>query len=554
MLLSRILIGALAASLLLPWFARAQRFPSGPAPAEFEAFAGGEIERYLRTLQDAGQLAPYPWSIRALSPREIEALAVHEAAHPWSKRYSFAGDSTGGVTRRVQYGLLSPSVDVVYNSAFPFGGNDGPLWAGRGVTSAVGFGGYARWGPIDLTIAPVAFRAENQAFGLAPGSSVPGNEYQNAVAPAHIDLPQRFGDGAYQRLDAGNSGVRAELWGATVGLSSASQQWGPMDTHPLVLGANAGGFLHFFLGTRRPIGVGFGDVHVRYVAGRLERSEYSPTRPGDPRRLTTGLLFVILPRGLPGLELGGSRFIHRAWPADGVGWKLLSRPFENLLKGHVPEADVREPDNQLASLFVRWNLPESGFELYAEFLRDDYPYNVRVLVEEPDDLSGHAMGFRKVWQSVTGDRRSFTVLRTEVLNAISSHRERGGARTAYAFNALTMYQHGTIVEGHTHRGQLLASPAGLGGAAAILAVDRYSETGRWSVQLERRVERDRTTGVVPEDPTDVDVVYALGMEGLRFLGRLDARLGLTAVYNLNRYLSDDSFNLNLRVGASATVP
>lgn len=117
-----------------------------------------------------------------------------------------------------------------------------------------------------------------------------------------------------------------------------------------------------------------------------------------------------------------------------------------------------------------------------------------------------------------------------------------------------MYQHSPMVHGHTHRGQLLASPGGHGGAGSTVGIDRYHPGGRWTLEWERRVERDRTTGAgtTGSDLADVDVSYALGGSVVRFTGPVDLELGVRGVYNLNRHLRDDAFNLNLRLEATVS--
>ena len=61
---------------------------------------------------------------------------------------------TGDPTR-AEYGLadvyfLAPEATLIYNSAFPYGFNDGAIWAGRGVTGAVqaGVGGHVGQFPV----------------------------------------------------------------------------------------------------------------------------------------------------------------------------------------------------------------------------------------------------------------------------------------------------------------------------------------------------------------------------------------------------------------------
>ena len=540
----RLLLAPLAL-LLVPASLQGQASEQVRTPVAFEVFAGGELDHYLRTLQNRGMVGPHPWSVRGFSAVEVGRLAVPDSLHSWADRYAF----TRPENERYAYGLVRPRINAAFNSAFPFGGNDGPLWAGRGLTSGLRFGAFARYGPLSLVLAPVAFRAENRAFELAPADDGELGAFRSPLTPGNADLPQRFGTSAYQRLDPGYSTLRLDLAGAVAGVSTAAQQWGPSQVHPLVLGPNAGGFSHAFVGTARPVDVWIGHVHGRVVAGRLEASDYMPVTHLDTRRLMTGLVVVFQPRGLPGLEVGMTRFSHMEWPDGGVRAGDLLKPFETIIGPRTEDRDRDHPDNELASAFFRWNVPGAGFEIFGEWVRIDGALDTRTFLMETDDLAGYALGMRRVWE---GPDRRLTVFRGEVFSTLSSHRERGGARLQLAFRARPMYQHSILLQGHTHRGQLLASPAGHGGQGSTLGVDRYHVGGRWTVEWERRLERDRTVRPPVVAPADTDVTYALGFEVVRFTGAVDLELGLRGVYNLNRYLQDDAFNLNLRLGLSAS--
>lgn len=519
-----------------------------PASVAWELFAGSEMESYVRALQNTGHVAPHPWALRAFSAGDVRRIAGESLeSHPWAGRYDFVAETE----RTVEYGFLRARTTTIYNSAFPFGGNDGPVWAGRGLTGAVQVGGFARLGPLSLVVAPIAFHARNRAFDLAPTGVEGDGVFRSPLTPHNIDLPQRFGEGGHGRLDGGNSTLRLDGRGITAGVSTAAQQWGPMSSHPLVLGANPGGFPHAFIGTQRPLNVWLGRLHGRLVAGRLDQSDHSPSTHEDPRRLMTGLVVAFQPRGVPGLELGMARFSHLAWPDDGVTLSLLTQPLRSFIGAKDSDAvkalTGEPPDNELVSVFARWNVPSAGVEVFGEFVRVDGTADLRQLAMEPDDLSGYALGIRRVWAADESER--LTVFRGEIFSTVSSHRERGGARQRFAFRGRPMYQHSRVTQGHTHRGQLLATPAGHGGAGSTLGIDRYHTGGRWSVEFERRLERDGTVGVRPDEPADTDVSYALGGSVLRFTGPLDLEFGVRGVYNLNRHLQEDAFNLNLRVGA-----
>lgn len=512
-----------------------------------EVFTGGEVERYLRTLQNVGLAAPHPWGIRGFSAREVEGMGPAAEGHPWAGRLWPAPPPAD----ELRYGLLPMRSAVLYNSHYPWGGTEGSLWAGRGLTAVLEAGGWLHWGPVSVVLAPEAFRAQNRGFPLVPNGQEGPNRFRSPLSPNNVDLPQRFGDEPYQRVTWGNSEIRVEGRGVTVGLSGAPQQWGASQFHPLVLGPNAGGFGHAFVGTERPVSVGVGRLHARYMIGRLEQSDWAPAREIGPRRLASGLVATFTPRGLPGVEVGATRFLHREWPGRELRLDHFTLPLEFRFKSSIPDYDQRTL-NQLASAFVRVNVPEAGFEFFGEVVRVDHATTRRVLLLEPDDLAGGMVGFRRVMGEAD---RALTVIRGEALATVSSHRERTGARPPLADRGRPMYQHSRVVQGHTHRGQLLASPAGHGGHAHLLGLDRYLAWGRWTVELERRQERDRTTGVRPGvDPADAEVMWALGISGLRYRGPLALEGGITAARILNRGLLEDRWNLHLTVGARVRLP
>jgi hypothetical protein len=538
-MMSRLLLLVALALLLAPPLA-AQTPPVG---GRSEVFVNSELERYLRVLQLAGTTTIYPWSIRSFSPAEIDRLAPRDDQHPWAGRYDLAPDTVGGL--RLHW--VAPRGKMVYNGALPYGANDGAVWAGRGLTAAVQAGFAARYGPVSMTIAPVFFHAENRTFDLMPNGQSGERVYADGRSPRNIDLPQRFGDRAYSRIDPGQSTLRLDLPLVAAGISTANQHWGPALEHPMLLGSNAPGFPHLFLGTSAPVNLWIGRAHGRLVWGRLEQSEYSPAADSLAIRLMSGFVAVFTPRGIPGLEVGAGRFFHESWPSQGPTSANLLKPFEGFLKSRLPATglgpdSVSADDNQLASVFLRWTFPASGLEFYGEFGRNDHSWNLRDFLLEPDHNSGYMLGIHKLW------RRSpsrHLALRGELLNTQRSHLIR--VRHQQAF-----YRHGTMRQGHTHHGQILGSAAGYGGAGAIVGADYYHERGRWSFVWTRTLRQDVAGGfsrVLRErDPREPDVVHSIGGESLFFRGRYDITAGLRGVYNLNRNFDADVFSLNASLG------
>jgi hypothetical protein len=527
----------LAAGLLLAVPASAARLPAQDSLScncpdlRAEASAGSEMERYLRVLQVAGRAPLYPWSVRAFSPAELDRLLPATTPHPWAARLG------GWPGRRAQW--LRPEARLVYNSAFPWGGNDGAVWAGRGATASASLGFQLRAGALSLRVQPLLFWAQNRSFTLMREGLPDSTRYRDPDNPGTIDLPQRFGEAGYGRIDPGQSTLRLDLRGFALGVSTANQQWGPGDEMPLLLGNNAGGFPHLFLGTASPWALGIGRLHARVVYGSLAQSPYSPVQGAGSRRFMTGLLATFQPRGLPGLEVGGARFFHTAWPSGGLSLHDFTEPFQSLFKAGLPDTlgsgprDRSSPDNQLASAFARWVLPRAGFEVWGEYAREDHNWDLQDFLLEPDHASGYSLGARKVWARGT----TLTSLRAEWLDTQPGN-------LLLVRNEGRFYRHTAQRQGHTLRGQLLAAQPGYGGAGSTLAFDRYTPRGRLTLDLSRaRVRGLLAPGDSVPGAGGVDVVQSLGGEAVLFGGRSDVMLGLHGDWELNRMGRGDAFNL-----------
>lgn len=517
---------------------------SVPADVRDELAAGGEVERYVRMLQISGRIPLQPWSVREFSPTQIERLAIADTVrHPWEDHYVLP--DTDGIWA---FSWIRPAVSGVYNSRFPYGGDDGAVWAGRGATGALRAGFRAGLGPLHVTVEPLAFLAQNRSFALAPNGETGEDTFRDPRFPGQIDFPQRFGDEAYGRYDFGRSKIELDLPGLVVGFSGAPEQWGPARRYPLILGDNAGGFLHAFVGTDAPLDLWAFELHFRLVSGKLEQSEHSPVDGEVLDRFATGVVISVRPRGVPGLELGFTRFIHTPWPEGGPDAEDALRPFTGGLKDPTDPVFERA-ENQLASGFFRWVAPSSGFEVYGEFARDDFALDFRQLLLEPDDLSGYLVGFAKVF--ARGPDR-MTQLSAEIMNTELAHRERGQRLLSRA-EPFPMYKHTAVLQGHTNRGQLLTSAEGYGGAGLFVRVDRYDPTGRWSAELARSLRFDWVRGLdgIGLGSEDPDVIYALELSHARFLGPVEIAVALTPALNLNRNLDPAEDVVNVRFDLSA---
>ena len=494
-------------------------------------FVNDEWERYARVLQVSGDVPLYPWTIRSFGAREHRMLAP-DSSHPW---ISVPGPRSW-TWRNARVTTIPATAGMTWNSAFPFGYNDGAVWAGRGLTAAVAGGVSIETGPVSVVLAPQAFHAQNDGFLLRDNGQSGIYAYGAPYSAHEIDQPQRFGDGGYTRLDPGNSSARIDIAGAAFGFSNAPMHWGPARDHPLLFGNNAAGFFHFFAGSSTPVDVWVGRVHARMLWGKLGGTPYARVHETYQSRFGTGLVATLIPRGAPGLEIGGSRFFHVLWEDDVISESLWLSFKELPLPNTTPRTGL--PDNQLASLFARWAFPGAGFEMYGEFAREDHSANLRDVELEPDHNSAYLVGF----QRVLGDGDTRRVIRGELLNSRISGLVESREQTMW-------YTHLPVAQGHTQLGQVLGSIGTFGGGAATLGFDSYSPSGRWTVSWSRIMRGEDElfpSGITV--PERADVQHALSVSGIRRRGALGITYEATWVRELNRDLRGDASNLRLATG------
>lgn len=519
-----------------------------------EIVVGSDLESYLRYLQTLGKSEVYPWGVRSFSPSEIDIIAAKDSAHPWAKRYDLQQRQHSGF----EWDYIRPKLTTYLNTVYAYGGNDGAVWEGKGLTTSFTGGFAVRWRAFSAQIAPIAFRAENQSFPMMQNGQTGRLAFADGQWANYVDLPQRFGTEPYDRFDMGQSYLRVDAYGLTAGWSTENMWWGPTDKYPFIIGNNAAGFPHIFFGTSHPMNIWIGKVHGKLIYGQLDQSAFSPeTGPKYFRsfeqagrlRFMAGLVGTFEPRGLPGVEIGGGRFFHAA--SDSLGYWFskynLELPLQTFFKQGLPHETVTPvqggtqgiKENQLASFFIRWAPPGSGFEVYGEYGREDHSLNARDYILEPDHSATGNIGFRKAWQSAG----VIQALRGEVYSAeaAAGSRVRGEGQT---------YLHGILRQGHTERGQLIGANVGPGsGSAEQLAYDRFMTNGSFTLFVNREVQHE-DKGVVTGHvvPKAVDVMNSIGAEATRFLGPLDITARVTLTEDINRFFLADVPNANFMLG------
>jgi hypothetical protein len=442
--------------------------------------------------------------------------------------------------------LLDPRLEAYANSRFPTGRNDGPVWQGRGLTTSVTAGVHVRWRRVSLTARPRVLYTQNRSFDVAPVVVANVSEY---AYPWHIiDLPQRFGPDAFWTLDPGDSEVRVDAGSLSLGLSTATQWWGPGLRNAIIMSNNAPGFPHAFLGTQRPLGTGIGAFEARWLWGRLRQSEwFEPFVPNEEDRFITGIVASYSPSFLDGLTIGITRVFTVLVPDEGVPFGDYFAVFAGLRKRTMitpsnPTGD--DTYDQLASLFGRWVLAGSGFEVYWEWARNDHSWELRDFLLEPEHSQAYTIGLHKGIE--LSDRR-LLALRVEL-----THLE--ADPTFQVRPKGTYYVHAPVTQGYTHKGQILGAGIGPGGNSQYIGIDRYSPSGRIGLYVERQVHDNDAYYTWAEANNETycchDVSVHLGGHAFRFVGDFDLGAGFVMTREYNRYFfGNDLWNLNLSLSA-----
>lgn len=450
--------------------------------------------------------------------------------------------------------LLSPELLVVGNSAYPRDWNDGVLWSGRGLSTALSAGVRAQWGALSAAIAPVVTYQSNADFDIVAYPDTTRSEFSYRWR-AGIDAPQRFGTGSFSRIDAGQSYVRVDLRGFGAGFSNENLLWGPARRNPLLLSGTAGGFPHAFLETGRPVDIWVGDLEFQAFWGGLEESEYFDNEPDNDSRMLAGLLVALQPRILEGLTIGGSRIQSMTWWPELSLMDIALRPY----RGVSSNPGGRGGDNQLLGFFFRWKSAETGFEVYGEWARDDHWGTWTQLLRNLDSSQAWGLGLQKLIRR-GDDAIRISAEVTHLADALPS-------RMVHRSGPIAFYTNSSVRQGHTHRGQMLGAPIGTGGEALFIGGDYFWSAGRTSLSVERaRYNEDaysaRFAPTFRAGARDTELSVRAGHLAAFGALSVDAELGWSMRYNRGLlgldsiepgepYRRDD--NLSLRLGLRWTA-
>jgi hypothetical protein len=371
---------------------------------------------------------------------------------------------------------LAPDVRVVWNEAQPFGGNEGSLWPGRGVSALVRGGGALEVGRVRVVLLPELTVSQNRAFDFRP-STTPG---QSAFASpwwngrGTIDLPTRFGDRAWWLASLGQSSVTVRARNAAFGVATENEWWGPGIRNALLLSNAAEGFPHAFARTARPWRTPLGDVEARLLLGVLTSSLYFDTVPNGSYRSFDALGVTLRPAIAPHLTVGVARSVVRTLASRG---DAAGHALDAIVSWEPTPTDATEKQgaDYYTSLFARWLSPEGHFEVYGE-LANEATRGLRELLLAPHEGQALTLGAQVLTPLGARAKIRWQAEFSTVEQSIAL-RDRPVAQPFYTGLGTR--------EGYTYRGRLLGASFGPGGSAQWLAADAVNARGRLGLALGR---------------------------------------------------------------------
>jgi hypothetical protein len=403
-----------------------------------------------------------------------------DAAHPWKNQNLGTSFRLFGKMYLRPYG---PELFTSFNTAAPYGQNDGALWQGKGINSSFTGGARLEGYGVEATFKPQVSFSQNTAFDyIKPAYS--GNVYNGKGAVygyygvPSIDAPQRFGNSPFFTFDWGDSEIRYTWKTLTVGFGTQPIWLGPAQLNPIIHSNNAPSYPKLDLGLRKQgitiprLNWYIGALEARAWWGYLSESPYFDNDGSNDHNLITGLaLAYSFPGFLEGLTIGFNRIMLSKW--NEMNYKAVF----TLLVPVMKMTAGADQNDQRASLVIDYLFPKSGFDIYLEWARNDYSTGDNI-IRYPFHTVGYTAGIKKSL-SLPRDLKGEILLEITDLDCSQDY-----DRLINWYS--TFYAHHVITQGHTNSGQWLGAGIGTGGNSQYLGFKLYFPRGFGQFFVQRR--------------------------------------------------------------------
>lgn len=415
--------------------------------------------------------------------------------HPWqknnlgTKRTLWQGDKgknwfTRGFDHSLKLKIYGPEWYNSFNTAAPYGQNDGALWQGKGYNSSLTGGARLEAYGFEVTLKPQVSFSQNLSFDyITPNYS--GSNYEGKAATygyygvTSIDTPQRFGDSAFWNYDWGDTEVRWSWNSFTTGFGTQTIWLGPAKLNPIIHSNNAPSYPKFDIGLRKTaiymphFGWHLGNLEARVWWGRLSESEYFDNDSSNNQNLIAGLsINYEFPGIFKGLSIGFNRTMLSKWN------NISPYSLFSILVPKMSTSAGKDENDQRCSITFDYIFPKIGFEIYLEWARNDFSPNLDFVIRYPFHTQGWTFGAEKSFSF----NNVFGLKLLLELTFLECSADYDRLISWYS----TFYAHHIITQGYTNRGQWLGAGIGTGGNSQYLGAELFFPKGSVTLFVQRR--------------------------------------------------------------------
>ena len=425
----------------------------------------------------------------------VRPLEVHSFSEVLGNQYKTI---LSNPSNTIQIKTLGIDYFIEYNSHHPYNRNNGTMIPNRGYQHIISPGIFIKTGPLTIQFKPEHHFSENKEFdGFWEGhySVIWAKRYK---LWNKIDMPERFGIVNHNKTTFGQSSIRLNWKNLSLGVSNENLWWGPSLRNSIMMSNHAEGFRHITFNTTKPIKTFIGNFEWQVITGRLESSGYTPPRTDiehagrklyipkinqqgrtDDWRYLQGYILSYSPKWIDGLSLGLIRWVQMySALVEGKYWWMEGNPtyfpaFQNFFRSNDKYENYEAQTNQAAGVFLRWLWKDSKAEIYAEFHHNDSKQNLRDLLLDADHSRAATIGLQKIF-NINNDDFLFNWEWTQM--------EQTASRLIR--NAGSWYEHWSVYDGYTNKGEVLGSSIGPGSNSHYFSLNRIRNHELFGIGLE----------------------------------------------------------------------